>query len=76
MAGSVLAGIRELVRSAGCGAWISTIEFHQTNHEGVLLDWVHEAQAKGATGIDHQSRRPHPYVDRPARRRSAPSACR
>ena len=27
------------------------IVFHQTNHEGVLLDQVHEAQAKGAAGI-------------------------
>jgi len=27
------------------------IEFRQSNHEGELVDWIHEAQAKGATGI-------------------------
>jgi 3-dehydroquinate dehydratase-2 len=27
------------------------IEFRQTNHEGELVDWIHEAQAKGAAGI-------------------------
>src|SRR5262249_38664827 len=25
--------------------------FRQTNHEGVLIDWVHEAGARGAAGI-------------------------
>lgn len=27
------------------------VEFRQTNHEGVLLDWVHEALAKKAVGL-------------------------
>ena len=27
------------------------VEFRQTNHEGELVDWIHEAQAKGAAGI-------------------------
>ena len=25
-----------------------TLQFHQTNHEGVLVDWVHEARIEGA----------------------------
>ena len=27
------------------------VEFRQTNHEGELVDWIHEAQAKQAAGI-------------------------
>ena len=27
------------------------IEFRQSNHEGVLVDWIHEAKQKGAAGI-------------------------
>jgi len=27
------------------------VEFRQSNHEGELVDWIHEAQAKGAAGI-------------------------
>jgi 3-dehydroquinate dehydratase-2 len=27
------------------------VEFRQTNHEGELVDWIHEAQAKKAAGI-------------------------
>lgn len=27
------------------------IEFRQSNHEGVLVDWIHEAGEKGAAGI-------------------------
>ena len=45
-----LAGIRKLVE-ARAAALNFEIVFHQTNHEGVLLDQVHEAQAKGAAGI-------------------------
>ncbi len=25
-----------------------TIRFHQSNHEGVIVDWIHEARAAGA----------------------------
>lgn len=28
-----------------------TIEFRQTNHEGVLVDWLHEARETGARGV-------------------------
>jgi 3-dehydroquinate dehydratase II len=27
------------------------IDFRQSNHEGVLVDWIHEAKQKGAAGI-------------------------
>jgi 3-dehydroquinate dehydratase-2 len=27
------------------------VEFRQSNHEGVIIDWIHEAQAKKAAGI-------------------------
>jgi len=27
------------------------VEFRQSNHEGVLIDWIHEAGARGAAGI-------------------------
>jgi 3-dehydroquinate dehydratase-2 len=28
-----------------------TVAFHQSNHEGALVDWLHEAQAKGAKAV-------------------------
>ena len=28
-----------------------TIDFRQTNHEGVLVDWLHEAHAAGAKAV-------------------------
>lgn len=27
------------------------VQFHQSNHEGALVDWIHEAQAKSARAI-------------------------
>ena len=27
------------------------VEFRQTNHEGEIVDWIHEAAAKGGAGI-------------------------
>ncbi len=27
------------------------VDFRQSNHEGVLVDWIHEAKQKGAAGI-------------------------
>jgi 3-dehydroquinate dehydratase II len=27
------------------------VEFRQTNHEGVLIDWIHESREKGAVGV-------------------------
>ena len=34
------------------------VECRQSNHEGVLVDWLHEAQAEGAQGRSPGSRRP------------------
>jgi 3-dehydroquinate dehydratase-2 len=45
-----LAGIRKLVETRGAALKFEIV-FHQTNHEGVLLDQVHEAHAKAAVGI-------------------------
>jgi len=28
-----------------------TVDFRQSNHEGVLVDWLHEAQAKSARAV-------------------------
>ena len=28
-----------------------TIDMRQSNHEGHLVDWLHEAQAEGAEGV-------------------------
>ncbi len=33
------------------GALGLTVEMRQSNHEGVLVDWLHEAQARGAHAV-------------------------
>lgn len=45
-----LADIEANVRAQAKGLGVG-IEFRQTNHEGVLVDWLHEAQAKGAKAV-------------------------
>jgi 3-dehydroquinate dehydratase-2 len=40
------AGLQELARGLGIG-----LEARQSNHEGVLIDWLHGAEAEGFTGI-------------------------
>ncbi len=45
-----LADIEANVRAQAKGLSLG-IEFRQTNHEGVLVDWLHEAQAKGAKAV-------------------------
>ena len=45
-----LAEIEEQVR-AKAATYGLTIVFRQTNHEGVLVDWLHEANKKGAKAI-------------------------
>jgi 3-dehydroquinate dehydratase-2 len=59
--GSVtLADIETRLRSLAAGLGLA-IEFRQTNHEGVLIDWVHEARQKAsavivnAGGLTHTS---------------------
>ena len=44
------------------------IEFRQSNHEGVIVDWIQEAGAKKAVGIVLNPARPHPHLGRRARR--------
>ena len=38
--------------AAGCAALAAelglTIRFHQSNHEGQIIDWIHEARVQGA----------------------------
>jgi len=47
---STLADVEKLVRArAESVGW--AVEFRQSNHEGELVDWIHEAAAKKAIGI-------------------------
>jgi 3-dehydroquinate dehydratase-2 len=47
---ATLADVEKLVRArAKSVGW--TVEFRQSNHEGELVDWIHEAHAKKAVGI-------------------------
>lgn len=45
-----LADIERMVRTRGSELGID-IEFRQTNHEGALVDWLHEAHGQGARAI-------------------------
>lgn len=45
-----LADIEAMVRSRA-GELGLAVEFRQTNHEGVLVDWLHEAGAAGAKAV-------------------------
>lgn len=47
---ATLADIEARVR-ARAGELGLAIEFRQTNHEGVLVDWLHEARAAGAKAV-------------------------
>jgi 3-dehydroquinate dehydratase-2 len=44
-----IADVENLCRSA-CEAHGYTLDFRQSNHEGVLIDWIHEAGAAQANG--------------------------
>jgi 3-dehydroquinate dehydratase-2 len=47
---ATLADVEKLVRArAKSVGW--AVEFRQSNHEGELVDWIHEAHAKKAVGI-------------------------
>lgn len=48
--GMDLAAIEIDVRARGQKLGL-VLEFRQTNHEGVLLDWIHEAGGRNAHGI-------------------------
>lgn len=45
-----LADIERNVRARASGLGLA-VEFRQTNHEGVLVDWLHEARAAGAKAV-------------------------
>jgi 3-dehydroquinate dehydratase-2 len=47
---ATLKDLEKLCRDAGKRHKID-IEFHQSNHEGELIDWIHEAGAKKAAGL-------------------------
>ena len=47
---ATLADIEARVRARAAGLGLA-IEFRQTNHEGVLVDWLHEARAAGAKAV-------------------------
>ena len=45
-----LADIAAMVEDKASGHGLR-IDFRQTNHEGELVDWLHEAQARGARAV-------------------------
>jgi 3-dehydroquinate dehydratase-2 len=47
---STLKDVEALCRETAAGHRFA-IEFRQSNHEGDILDWLHEAGAKGAAGV-------------------------
>lgn len=47
---ATLADIEARVREKASQLGLA-IEFRQTNHEGVLVDWLHEARAAGAKAV-------------------------
>jgi 3-dehydroquinate dehydratase-2 len=47
--GQTLAGVEAICRDA-CTKHNFTLDFRQSNHEGVLIDWIHEAGASQAAG--------------------------
>src|SRR5689334_12476671 len=48
--GMTLASIEAAVRQRGEALGLA-IEFRQSNHEGELIDWVHEALSRSAAGL-------------------------
>lgn len=42
----IVAALNDLALELG-----TTLEARQSNHEGELIDWLHEAKANGATGV-------------------------
>ena len=47
---ATLKDVEKLCREAGKRHKIDVM-FHQSNHEGELIDWIHEAGAKKAAGV-------------------------
>jgi 3-dehydroquinate dehydratase II len=47
---ATLSDVEQLCREAARRFGL-TVEFRQSNHEGALIDWIHEAAGRGAAGI-------------------------
>jgi 3-dehydroquinate dehydratase II len=47
---STLADVEKLCRAAAAQNGLS-IEFRQSNHEGLIIDWIQEARAQNAAGL-------------------------
>jgi len=47
---STLADVEKLCRETAARFGFD-VEFRQSNHEGVIVDWFHEAKQKGAVGV-------------------------
>jgi 3-dehydroquinate dehydratase-2 len=47
---ATLKDVEELCRTAA-GRHGLAVTFRQSNHEGELVDWIHEAKAQGAAGL-------------------------
>ncbi len=47
---STLADVEKLCRETAARFGLA-VEFRQSNHEGVIVDWFHEAKQKGAVGV-------------------------
>jgi 3-dehydroquinate dehydratase II len=47
---ATLADVEKLCRETAKGLGLD-VDFRQSNHEGVIVDWFHEARKKGAVGI-------------------------
>ena len=58
-------GERLEARASGLGV---AIDMRQSNHEGHLIDWLHEANARRRQGGAAQCGRLHPHIGRAARR--------
>lgn len=48
---TTLADVEAACRDRAAALGFRTIEFRQTNHEGVLVDWIHEAGARKAAVV-------------------------
>ena len=47
---ATLADVEKLCRTTAQRHGLA-IEFRQSNHEGAIIDWIHEARANGAAGL-------------------------
>ncbi len=47
---ATLADVEKLCRATAQRFGL-TVQFHQSNHEGEIIDWIHQARAEGAAGL-------------------------